>query len=206
MTIRRSVLAVLLVVVVGRVQGSPTEFDCKDPKGVHNIAFFVDSTLEPIMGLASGIEGTVTFDPQEPKSTSGHIVVQAKSLHIANAGMKMTLHNADWLDVERYPTIEFKFSKVKKAKTSGKDRYELSVDGVFTCKGVTKTIPVTVVLTYLPGQYGARMHGGKGDLIVLRSEFSIQRKDYNIKPDMGGMVVGEQIDLRVAIVGLAPKR
>lgn len=177
------------------------EFDMTDPKGVHNISFVADSMLEPIMGLASGISGTLQFDPKHPKATTGHIVVQSASLHIANTRMKEVLHSADWLDVAGYPTIEFTFESIKKAKKLGKGRFQLKAEGEFTCKGKTKKIKVPVVITYLPDKLGRRLRGMDGDMVVVRSEFSIKRSDFGIKPNMGSEVVAEEIELRVALVG-----
>ncbi len=184
---------------------APIEFDCKDPKGVHSIAFTLDSKLEPIMGLASGISGKVSFDPAAPEKTTGRIVVEAKSLHTPNGTMKKYLHGPDWMDVEHHPNIEFTIKSVKKSKKIGENRYELTVKGEFTCKGITKKMIVPVTLTYLPGMLSQRQRGIEGDLIVIRAEFPIARKDFNIKPDMGPMVVSEEIEVRVAIVGGHPK-
>lgn len=186
-----------------RAWAAATNFDFKDPKGVNTIAFILDSTVEPIMGIASGISGTVAFDPADPKTMSGKIVVQTKSLHTENKGMKDTLHGADWLDAGKNPTIEFNIKKVTEAKSSGKDAHELTVVGDLTIKGVTKEVTAPVKATYLPGMLSERASKMKGDLLVLRSNFVIKRSDFNIKPDMGDKVVANDIELRVSIAGLA---
>ncbi len=198
-------LASLAVAVCsGGLLAEALEYDLKDPKGVHNVAFVADSTLEPIMGLASGISGTLQFDPKKPKETTGRVVVEASSLHIEHSGMKRFLHGEQWLDVEEHPTIEFSFTSIKKSKKAGKGRFELKAVGEFTCKGKTKEITVPVVITHLPGKLGDRQRGADGDLVVLRSAFSISRKDYGIKPEMGSDVVADEIEVRVALVGGHP--
>ena len=47
----------------------PQTFDFKDPKGVNNAVFKLDAPLESINGSASGITGTVSFDPENPAAT-----------------------------------------------------------------------------------------------------------------------------------------
>ena len=69
---------------------APKAYDFKDPKGVNAIQFTLDSVLEPIVGTAGAVEGTVTFDPADVAATKGAIEVEAASLTVPNA--KMTEH------------------------------------------------------------------------------------------------------------------
>jgi polyisoprenoid-binding protein YceI len=156
--------------------------------------------LEPIMGVGSGTSGKCSFDPANPKSFSGQITLDAKSLHVPNKGMKDTMHGSDWLDVNAHPTITFNIKEVKEVATKG-DVHELTVAGELTCKGVTKPLTTKVTATYLPEKLQERGGKAKGDLLALRSSFVIKRADFNIKPDMGGEVVAEDIEIRVSIVG-----
>jgi polyisoprenoid-binding protein YceI len=198
--------ALCVSLLCGRTLAAAVSFDFKDPKSVNTIAFILDSALEPILGVASGISGTVSFDPENPKATTGRIVVQAQSLHTENKGMNDTLHGADWLDVGKHPTIEFAFKKVTEAKSPEKDVYELAVVGDLTCKGVTKEITIPVKATFLPGKLGERNRNMKGDLLVLRSNFVMKRTDYGIKPDVPDEAVANDIELRISIVGSAPAK
>ena len=54
---------------------APETFDFKDPKGVNNAVFKLDAPLEALNGTATGISGTVSFDPANPAATKGRIVV-----------------------------------------------------------------------------------------------------------------------------------
>src|SRR6266516_6323077 len=97
---------------------APLEFDFKDPKGVNNVVFKTDAPLESINGVASGISGRVTFDPDNPGAVKGKIIVQASSLHLGNPMQKEHLHGDKWLDVAKYPEITFEAASVKNAKTT----------------------------------------------------------------------------------------
>ena len=48
------------------VLAAPLTFDFKDPKSVNNVVFKTDAPLESINGTATGVSGTVTFDPADP--------------------------------------------------------------------------------------------------------------------------------------------
>ena len=64
---KKATLTTLLsLTLAGTLASAPQTFDFKDPKGVNAIQFHLDSVLEPISGTASGISGTVTFDPANP--------------------------------------------------------------------------------------------------------------------------------------------
>ncbi len=199
----RSILTVVATVAFSQAiaRAAATTFDFKDPKGVNTIAFILDSTLEPIIGVASGISGTISFDPENPKATTGKITVETKSMRTENKGMMDTMLGADWLDAAKNPKIEFTFKKVSDAKSADKDTHELTVVGDMTIKGVTKEVTTQVKLTYLPGKLSERTSKMKGDLLMVRSSFVIKRADFGIKPDMDGKVVANDIELRVSIAG-----
>ena len=180
---------------------APIDFDFKDPKSVNAMYFLLDSEVEPIMGLASGITGTVSFDPAEPKKLSGKILVAAESLRTDNTEMNKVLHGDDWMKVKENTEISFTFQEVKESKSTGDNQWELSVSGEFLCKGVKKAMTIPVRATYQKGGLANRMRGQKGDLLILRTEFKINRKDFGIKPEMGNTVVAEEIQIRAAIVG-----
>lgn len=105
------------------------------------------------------------------------------------------------MDVAKHPTIEFSFKSVTKVEKSADKTASMTVVGEMTLKGVTKEIVVPVHATFLPDRMGNRMRGAKGDLLVLRSTFTISRKAFGIKPNMGSDVVADEIEVRVSIVG-----
>jgi len=82
----------------------------------------------------------------------------------------------------------------------------MTVVGDFQCKGVTKEITVPVSVTFLPRKAGDRMRGAEGDLLVVRTEFTIDRSDFGIKPDMGPDTVAKDIEVRASIVGYSTKK
>jgi polyisoprenoid-binding protein YceI len=184
---------------------APLTFDFKDPKGVNNVQFSLDAPLEQITGHASGVSGTITFDPADPAATAGRIVVASASLTVSNPVMKDHLHSAGWLDVAANPEISFEAKGLKNLKTTG-DVTTAELTGAFTLKGVTKQLTVPVTLTYLPGKLGARVNKPelKGDLLVLRADFVINRSDFGIKPGQMTDKVAEQIHLKLSIAGAAP--
>ncbi len=179
-------------------------FDFKDPKGVNNVTFVLDAPLESISGTASGISGTVTYDPENPEATEGKIVVDSESLHVPNPMMKDHMHGEKWLDVKKYPEISFELkelSDIQKTENGG----TANATGTFTLHGVSKEITVPVKVTYLPGRLKDRMPNAEGDLLVIRSDFTIKRSDFDIQPGQNEDKVSDEIKISMAIAGAAPK-
>ena len=191
--------------LVTSLNAAPISFDFKDPKGVNAVGFQLDSLLEPIAGTAGGVTGTVSFDPAAPASTSGKIVVAAASLKVPNGTMTDHLLSDGWIDAKGHPEITFELVKLDNVKTTGTST-TADATGKFTLKGLTKEITVPVKLTYLADALEKRTKpGNKGDLLVVRGEFTILRADYGIKPGQNEDKVANEIKLSLAIVGSAPK-
>ena len=184
----------------------PQSFDFKDPKGVNNVQFKLDAPLESITGTGTGISGTLQFDLQQPQNTNGRIVLDAASLTVGNPLMADHLRSDQWLDVAKHPTLVFEASELRNVRTQGAQTLA-DVTGQLTVKGITKEVTVPVSFTYLPDKLGARVGDPKvkGDLLVVRAAFDINRSDFNLQPGQMTDKVAESINLSLAIAGAAPR-
>jgi polyisoprenoid-binding protein YceI len=186
-------------------QAEKIAFDLKDPKGVNNIVFKLDAPLESINGTANGISGTVLVDPAQPEEIEGKIVVDTKSLVVPNSVMQEHMLGEEWLDAANHPEITFEVKEVLNPVKNGNEG-TADVKGVFTLKGVSKEITAPAKVTYLPGRLGDRSNGKmQGDLLVIRTNFQINRGDFGIKAGENLDKVSETIDISLSIAGSAPK-
>jgi len=185
-------------------QAAPQSFDFKDPKGVNNAVFQLDAPLESINGSANGISGTVTFDPENPAAVSGKIIVTTASLTVPNPMQNTHLHGPTWLDAAQFPQITFEAKSLANVKTT--DNVTTGdLTGTFTLKGVAKDLTVPVKFTYLKDKLSARVPNLKGDLLVIRANFAINREDFNIQPGQYEDKVSTTINLSLAIAGASPQ-
>jgi polyisoprenoid-binding protein YceI len=186
------------------VSAAPLSFDFKDPKGVNNVQFTLDAPLESITGTGTGIAGTIAFDPANPAATTGRIELATKSLTVGNPMMAEHLHSDNWLDVAKHPTIVFEAVSLANVRTQGAQILG-DVTGKLTVKGVTKTVTAPVSFTYLADKLGARVNDPKvkGDLLVLRTNFEINRSDFGIQAGKNTDKVAENIQLSLSIAGAA---
>jgi polyisoprenoid-binding protein YceI len=182
------------------VYAAPQSFDFKDPKGVNNAVFKLDAPLESINGSANGVTGTVSFDPENPSATTGKIVVTTASLTVPNPMMNGHLHSDKWLDAAKFPEIIFEAKSLANVKTEGTTT-TADVTGTFTLHGVSKELTVPIKLTYLKDKLSSRVPNLKGDLLVIRANFVINRGEFNIAKGQYEDKVSTTIDLSLSIAG-----
>jgi polyisoprenoid-binding protein YceI len=117
---------------------------------------------------------------------------------------KEHMHSDKWLDVAKYPEITFEAKSLANVKTDG-NTTTADVTGIFTLKGVSKEITTPITLNYLPDKLGDRVPNMKGDLLVIRAKFTINRNDFNIQKGQFEDKVSDNIDLSLSIAGASIK-
>ena len=196
---------ILFIATTFHLTAAPLSFDFADPKGVNTINFHLDGLLESISGNAKGITGRIQFDPNAPEKTTGTIQIDTTSLYVSNPTMKNHLHGEQWMDVEKHPDIVFQVASLANVDTTG-NITTADVNGELTVKGVTRQVNAKTSLTFLKGKLKARMgpRGADGDLLVLRTKFTINRNDFGINANKVTDKVSEEIEISLSIAGQAP--
>ncbi len=193
--------SILVAAPICLAQAAPVVYDFNDPKQVNTISFSLDSTLEPFAGLAYGVGGQVTFDPDRPEATTGKITVPSGLVLVPNTDMLRTLQSDEWLDTANHPEISFEFRRVAKVEKKPGREFVLEVEGEMRIKGKAKNLSLTISATHLPDQVRERGGGREGDLLALRTSFTFRRADFDIKPTISPKKVGESVVVTSAIVG-----
>ena len=180
----------------------PIKFDFKDPKNINNVIFQMDAPLESINGSGDAITGTVQFDPANPSSTKGTILLDAASLHVGNPVLKEHIHGSDWMNVKKHPTISFKLTKLENIRKKGIDVFA-DAKGKMTIRNVTIEMNAPVRITYLKGLLEKRNRVA-GDLLVIRSKFVVKRDDFGIRAGEKLEKVANKIEISLNVAGAAP--
>jgi polyisoprenoid-binding protein YceI len=203
---RQALTATLLLAAAPLLQAEAVEFDFKDPKGVNGLVFVMDSQLEPIVGMVGGVTGTVEYDPADPTTFAGEISVDIGQISFINPGMTKVLQGADWLDIaDRFiTTMRFDSAKLAEGSESadaepGTTKLEVEATLIFGEEELPMTLPLSV--THLPDAAADRGAAKEGDLLLLRSEFSVSRIDLGINPEQPTDKVGPMIRVMVPIAG-----
>ena len=177
-------------------------YDFQDPKAVNGICFINDSPLEPFVGFGQGVEGTVDYDPASPESFTGSISVAADTLRVTNDQMTEHMLSPGWLDATDGAKFEAVFDEVTEVAEADGGATLLTVQGKLKYGAVEVDKTYTIEATIEKGGAAARgPKNAKGDLLVLRSDFTIDRIDFGFKPEMDDAEVAKKIYVMVRIVG-----
>lgn len=125
--------------------------------------------LIEVPGFFRDFTGTVNYDAKDVTKSTVEFTAKATSVDTGVAPRDKHLRTADFFDVEKYPDLTFKSTKVEK---KGKN---LMVTGDFTLRGVTKQISFPVQIAgFLPPD---ERSGGK---MGVMAETVINRRDYGV--------------------------
>jgi polyisoprenoid-binding protein YceI len=141
--------------------------------------------------------GTVTI-AQNPLESSVVAVIDVAGVHSGEQGRDDHLRNADFFDVEKFPTITFQSTKVEDAGGG-----EYKVTGDLTIKDVTR--PVTLDLEYLgtiASPWGDQRAGFSASAEISRKDWGLE---YNVALEAGGVVVGDKIKLNIEAEAILQK-
>ncbi len=129
------------------------------------IRFDVDASVD-IAGKFDKWDASFTFD--SPDETTGvlEITIQAASVDTGSGMKNGKLKGKDFFDVEHYPVITFKSTKVVK---TGPKTYE--VDGDFTIRGVSNPEKLTLTVS---GK-GTGTGEIKGNMIFNRKDYGMNK-------------------------------
>lgn len=89
----------------------------------------------------SDIQGTITVDNEKPANSSVNVTIPVSSINTNVKALDEHIQKAEFFDVEKYPNITFKSTKVQ---ALGKNKYKIAGD--LTIKGVTKPVVLDAVL------------------------------------------------------------
>jgi len=140
-----------------------------------------------VRGNFPDVTATGFIDPDHPEASSVEVIIQTASIKTHHAKRDDDLRASNFLEVDKYPTMTFKSTKIEAA---GQDRYTLTGD--LTIKG--NTHPVTLSVVRL-GEFNDPMMGHR---IGYSAEGRINRKDFGLMFNMmldGKLIVSEEVQI-----------
>lgn len=148
--------------------------------------------IAKVHGGFEKLSGTLQLDSSDITKSSVQASIEAASINTREPQRDAHLKSADFFDVEKFPTLDFKSTKVEQ------DGDELKVTGQLTIHGVSKEV---VFQVDGPSQ---EMKDPYGNIkIGISATTKIKRKDFglgwNAALEAGGVLVGDEVALSLDI-------
>ncbi len=142
-----------------------------------------------VRGHFAEVAATGDIHPDDPEHSSVAVTINTASIRTHNEQRDNDLRSSNFLEVDTYPTITFKSSKIE---PSGLDRYKMTGD--LTIKGITRPVTLDVV------KYGEFNDPNMGHRIGYAGETRINRKDFGMRFEMlldGKFVVSNEVQINL---------
>jgi polyisoprenoid-binding protein YceI len=155
--------------------------------------------LIEVPGFFRDFTGMVNYNHEEITKSSVEFTAKMESIDTGVAGRDRHLRTADFFEVEKYPEMRFKSTKVEKSGPGW------VVTGDLTMKDVTKPVTITFNITgFLPG--GER----SGPRMGITGESSINRRDFGViyggnLPGTETPMIADNVKIVLQIEALQPK-
>ena len=146
-----------------------------------------------VRGRFNKTAGTVKWDGRDFSSASVEIATDVASIDTGVPERDAHLRTADFLMIEKYPTITFKSVKIEPAGSG-----RLRMTGNLTIRGVTKPVVLDIAGPSEPvkGPDGAIRVGASATTTIDRRDFGLR---WNRVLEAGGLLVGFQVAITIDI-------
>lgn len=161
------------------------------------VGFKIRHFVSKVEGRFKDFEGTIQIDRQSPSASKVELTIQAASIDTSNENRDKDLRSANFFEVEKFPTITFKSTRVE---GKGGDTYE--VTGDLTMHGVTKPVKLTV-------RSGGFVKLGKVEKAGFEVSGKLDRKEFGIlwnrAIEGGGTMLSDDVDINIQVEANKPE-
>jgi polyisoprenoid-binding protein YceI len=162
---------------------------------VHSVAEFKvrHMMISNVKGHFSKVSGVLTRDEADHTKSRIEAVIDAASIDTRDAQRDTHLKSADFLDVEKFPTLTFKSTRISRVSDG-----ELAVAGDLTVHGVTRNVVFTVEGPTPPTKdpWGNTRIGLSATAKISRKDFGLT---WNAALETGGIMVGEEVAITLEV-------
>lgn len=157
----------------------------------HTSAGFVAKHMmvSKVRGKFEEISGTLNL-AEDPTQSTVEVSIKVASVNSGTEDRDNHLRSADFFDVENYPELTFRSTKITHAGD-----YEFVVTGDLTIKGVTKPVDLKATFEGLSvNPWGAQVVGFSASAQIDREDWGLT---WNAALETGGVLVSKKITLDI---------
>lgn len=145
--------------------------------------------ITTVKGRITDVAGTIYIDERNPQNSSVEATLKAASLDTRTDQRDQHLRSGDFLDVEKYPEIKFRSTRIQG------DKQNFRLTGDLTIRDVTKPITLDVEFEGTgKDPWGGERVGFSASGKIDRREFGLT---WNQSLETGGVLVGNDIKINL---------
>lgn len=184
LTATAAILAALTF--AGAAHAAPVKYDFD--KAHTSISFKVNHLgFSNSIGRFMDWDGHIMFDAEKPDASSVEVQIKSPSIFMGTEAWDKHMKNADFLNVEKFPTIDFKSTKIDVTGDKAAD-----IHGDLTILGVTKPVVLKTVMN------GAGKHPMSGkDTAGFTATTTIKRSEFGM--NYGLPNVGDDVAITIEV-------
>jgi polyisoprenoid-binding protein YceI len=148
--------------------------------------------IAKVRGQFEKFDGTIEFDPKQPENTRVDVSIAVGSINTREEQRDKHLRSADFFDVENYPKMTFKSTRVE---ITGEKSARLTGD--LTIRGETRPISLEVDYAGLAkSPWGTTSAGFSARTTLNREDWGL---NWNQALETGGWLVGKEVEIFVEV-------
>lgn len=148
--------------------------------------------ISNVSGSFKNFQAEVETEGTDFSSAQVALTVEMTSISTNNEQRDVHLRNADFFEVEKYPELVFRSTRVEMA-----DSDSFALHGELTLKGITKPVKLSVEYNGLTKDpWGGERAGFLVTGKIKRSDWGI---NFNAALEAGGLVLGEEVKINSEI-------
>jgi polyisoprenoid-binding protein YceI len=161
----------------------------------HSVAEFrvKHMMIANVKGQFAKVSGKLLLDESDLANSQVEALIEASSIESRDPQRDAHLKSADFLDVENFPTLSFKSTRIRIVRNG-----ELAVEGDLTIRGVTRKLSFDV-----EGPTPPVKDPWGNTRVAVSATTKINRKDFgltwNTILEAGGIAVGEEVTITLDV-------
>jgi polyisoprenoid-binding protein YceI len=156
-----------------------------------NVEFKVRHLMSTVRGDFTDFEGIIVADFENLDASGVELTIKAASIDTKDEKRDEHLRSADFFDVQTYPDITFKSSKITKV-----DEDTFAVAGILTIRDVSKEITLTVDSLGEMRAMGGTRAGYELSTTIDRTDYGVA---WNQVLDTGGLLLSNEVEVSIAL-------
>jgi polyisoprenoid-binding protein YceI len=148
--------------------------------------------VSKVRGQFHDWRGVLELDDSDVTKSRVEVTIAAKSVDTRDTKRDDHLRSADFLDVEKFPELAFKSTKIER---TGDDTAK--VHGELAIHGVTRPVVLDVELSpQVKDPWGGTRTGFAAKTAISRKDFGLT---WNVALEAGGLLVGDKVEITLEL-------